>query len=185
MLNLLLFLLLLLGVKETTAGGSRHSGGGSSNLNRRYSHDFVIPDPTVPAGSNCLRYSRHFCLMRLWFSTQQKERVALENDTVLFEQMVRHMYTELNWYSFRDADIGGCCGHQVSSYVDFGQRLGLSPAEYLNKLCNLGVVEHKKLVYVKLWAHIDNDFVHVVGVLWALTKQPNDLISSCCYRNES
>ena len=51
--------------------------------------------------------------MRLWFSTQQKERVALENDTVLFEQMVRHMYTELNWYSFRDADIGWCFSFQL------------------------------------------------------------------------
>ncbi|XP_063710853.1 uncharacterized protein LOC134839282 [Symsagittifera roscoffensis] len=97
--------------------------------------------------TGCL--ARNFCLMRFWLGVRQSSRIGQSDDGHQFEQLIRPYYSELNWYSYREDEEDGCCSYQVTTYLQYGQRFGLSPEEYFNKVYNMGVVEDKQLVYLK------------------------------------
>ena len=44
----------------------------------------------------------------------------------------------------------GCCSHQVDSYIQYGQKNGLSPQEYYDKVFKIGRVTDKQLVFLKV-----------------------------------
>ncbi|XP_075256279.1 uncharacterized protein LOC142348709 [Convolutriloba macropyga] len=118
----------------------------------RESLDFIVPFDLDNVGRKCLRYSRYFCCDGYRMSRKQKDREPEQNDKELFEAIVRHSFGSINWFSLRDQDManGGCCSHQVGMYVEYGQKLGLDPVEYFNKISNYNELRGRDLVYVKV-----------------------------------
>ncbi|XP_075243965.1 uncharacterized protein LOC142338204 [Convolutriloba macropyga] len=121
----------------------------------RESLDFILPYDNDDLGRKCLRYSRYFCCDGYRMTKKQKDREPEETDRMLFEAMVRHSFRTINWFSLRDQDQanGGCCSHQVGMYAEYGQKLGLDPIEYYNKIYNYKNLGGRELVYVKARWH--------------------------------
>ena len=47
--------------------------------------------------------------------------------------------------------VGGCCTYQTNMYLEYGQRNGLSPDQYFDKIFQFATaVRQKNLVYVKV-----------------------------------
>ncbi|XP_063729275.1 uncharacterized protein LOC134856913 [Symsagittifera roscoffensis] len=125
----------------------------SSTLSYRQSHDFILPDVNEELGRKCQRFSDYFCLMAVWLNTRLTNREPQQDDAEQFRKLVEPNYKNLNWYSFRENDISsfseGCCSHQVDSYIQYGQKNGLSPQEYYDKVFKIGRVTDKQLVFLK------------------------------------
>ncbi|XP_075257546.1 uncharacterized protein LOC142349701 [Convolutriloba macropyga] len=85
---------------------------------------------------------------------KQSERQAQEGDREEFERLIRPFYHELNWFSFRQQDSdGACCSYQVDSYIEYGQKYGLSPLEYFQKIFHIESIWTKHLVFIKvMWS---------------------------------
>ena len=46
--------------------------------------------------------------------------------------------------------LDGCCTYQTKLYVEYGQKNGLSPEEYLDKIFKFQRVGDKKVVFLKV-----------------------------------
>ncbi|XP_075257441.1 uncharacterized protein LOC142349626 isoform X2 [Convolutriloba macropyga] len=127
--------------------------GGSSRGEKRESLDFVLPDSNDPIGQQCSKFSDWFCLMGYWLNYKQSDREPQQDDREQFEQLVLPMFHKLNWYSFKpkDAANGGCCSYQANLYIEYGQKFGLSPLEYHDKIYNFARTgfEIHNLVFLK------------------------------------
>ncbi|XP_075243961.1 uncharacterized protein LOC142338201 [Convolutriloba macropyga] len=49
--------------------------------------------------------------------------------------------------------LDGCCTYQTKLYVEYGQKNGLSPEEYLDKIFKFQRVGDKKVVFLKVRFH--------------------------------
>ncbi|XP_075243959.1 uncharacterized protein LOC142338198 [Convolutriloba macropyga] len=79
------------------------------------------------------------------------DREPQQNDTQVFKHLIHKAYKSVNWYSFKPQDQknDGCCTHQTAMYIQNGQRRGLSPEEYYNKIFGFQIIDAKKLVLIK------------------------------------
>ncbi|XP_075256582.1 uncharacterized protein LOC142349054 [Convolutriloba macropyga] len=122
----------------------------ASRNNERESLDFILPNPNEELGAKCLQFSLYFCLMGLWTNTKFSNRRPELGDREEFQRLVEPVYHELNWFSFKDEDSSrACCSYQVNSYIDYGQKYGLSPTQYFDKIFELGLSGTKQIVFIK------------------------------------
>ncbi|XP_075257296.1 uncharacterized protein LOC142349547 isoform X2 [Convolutriloba macropyga] len=127
--------------------------GRNSNKEKRESLDFVLPDQVDPVGRQCHQFNTWYCMMGYWINYKQSDRQPQENDKQLFEQLVKTFFFNVNWYSFKpqDAANGGCCSYQTKQYIEYGQKFGLSPRDYLDKIVYFTAgASHHNLVFLKV-----------------------------------
>ncbi|XP_075243960.1 uncharacterized protein LOC142338199 [Convolutriloba macropyga] len=130
------------------------SSASKSVGHHRESIDFLLPYREDELGQKCIQRSSYFCLMGYTITAKLSDRKALENDTDFFHHIALKFFKVINWYSFKPQDQknDGCCTHQVATYVKYGQRNGLSPDEYYNKIFGYQIIQEKELVFIKaIW----------------------------------
>ncbi|XP_063729579.1 uncharacterized protein LOC134857136 [Symsagittifera roscoffensis] len=122
---------------------------------RRESLDFLLPDLRDHLGNRCSQQSDYFCLLRYWISSEVKSRTPQETDESEFNSLINTTFNSYNFFSFHLTDEEkGCCNQQIKIYLQNGQRNGLSPQEYYDKLTDFQT-PNMSAVYVK--ARFDRD----------------------------
>ncbi|XP_075257302.1 uncharacterized protein LOC142349556 [Convolutriloba macropyga] len=141
-----------------------HRSGNSSRL--RESLDFLFPDELTAIGRKCKSYSNWFCLSG-YRTNQRLGRESQTSDREEFKQMIALAFDEINWFSFKPEDTlnGGCCSYQVNSYIENGQRNGLTPSDFMDKIFQLNSGRVMNLVYIQArWnPHLRTNIVAQVG----------------------
>ncbi|XP_075243957.1 uncharacterized protein LOC142338196 [Convolutriloba macropyga] len=134
----------------------------------RHSLDFILPDPGDELGLQCRQFSAYFCMMGYRLYKKESVREPQQDDAQQFEVLVRDKTHRLNWFSFKEQDkrTGLCCTHQINMYVENGQRNGLSPQKYLDKIFEFPKpsTTQREVVFVKVrW--VAQSCTHVISQL--------------------
>ncbi|XP_063729186.1 uncharacterized protein LOC134856828 [Symsagittifera roscoffensis] len=112
--------------------------------------EFVLPHSQTTHGELCAHYSQFYCFVNLKIDLAQSRRKGKDSDKNRFKELVRPLYKQLNWFSlsYTDRDSEGCCTRQRVLYEVNGQRKGLSPEKYLEKVSDFRGY-NKRLIYIK------------------------------------
>ena len=94
--------------------------------------------------------SGHKYSPQMQFSSQfvQTNSSQLSANHIIYNS---HKFPDFSQFSIlMFLDTRGCCSYQVASYLQHGQKNGLSPQEYLDKVFNIGPFGSKRLIFIKV-----------------------------------
>ncbi|XP_075256005.1 uncharacterized protein LOC142348517 [Convolutriloba macropyga] len=114
---------------------------------------FVIPNSkdNELVVSSCLHFSTRFCLLGYLLYSKRTPRPPRREDFNNFARLIYPYYLKLNFFSFSSQyfpEHAACCRAQSGTYLDFGQKYGLSPKMYLDRLLDFSS-KNKHLNLVK------------------------------------
>ncbi|XP_075251526.1 uncharacterized protein LOC142343986 [Convolutriloba macropyga] len=109
--------------------------------------EFLLPNNETLIGRLCKSLSLHFCLTRFRYTQNPNGlRYPTVGDKMMFELLIIHRYRSLNWFSLYP-QTGGCCKYQVRQYSQYGQVMGVGPAEYFASVSDFSL-RNKHLSYI-------------------------------------
>ncbi|XP_075248096.1 uncharacterized protein LOC142341101 [Convolutriloba macropyga] len=113
------------------------------------SHHFILPGRFTWLGVKCRDVSQHFCLYSILYDHRFFiNRMPLESDLEVFESVIRHSFTSINWYSmFQSNDSESCCEFQSFIYKNHGWRKGVSPELFLDHVFDFSLT-NKQVNYI-------------------------------------
>ncbi|XP_075240289.1 uncharacterized protein LOC142335846 [Convolutriloba macropyga] len=96
---------------------------------------FTLPDTIDHNGIRCSAFSDYYCLHGYFCQSKQSDRAPQWSDSAVMTALLESNETwkKINWFDF-GYKTDDCCKSQVNQYEMHGQKFGLSPLEYLDKM---------------------------------------------------
>ncbi|XP_075255891.1 uncharacterized protein LOC142348418 isoform X2 [Convolutriloba macropyga] len=117
------------------------------------SYSFILPDKGSPLGRQCARYSNVYCFNGFNVPELQNGRFPMPGDAGMFASAVLPFYQRLNWFALNNpTGLVTCCEYQTNTYLEKGQRYGMSPVEYINAASNYSSDD---MTLMEIWARYD------------------------------
>ncbi|XP_075256685.1 uncharacterized protein LOC142349155 [Convolutriloba macropyga] len=123
---------------------------------------FQLADQNDTIGKECLKYSDAFCLTG-WFtdqSTRLDRKRSEMRDHFRFWDLAITMFRAFNWFSFLPYEAGTCCSFQTKVYMEHGQKKGISPEEYYDRITNFSSAG-KQLNFLMVIVECQLDYLRI------------------------